>query len=363
MSPKKCISIVLLLVLLVTAPFSYTAYADHDYFNQFTVNQYSAFAFFGRYGMMPAQLNDGLMENFYDGVNITCTEDGSGYSCKVYDYTYKTLNYDTFPFMLGMFRQQDVTTGITSKATTPKAYNTNNRIRVGQEPIYILYFSNFNTTTNNLKVYPSNSSYPISYTRVTSDSQTAVSGNFYLICLKIWAENVPTSGSTIGYTWGSVDLGFTNDALNTGVNNTSISSLLVLPIYYGTKYTMPEDVYYYIFNEPKPTLSYDSTTYELLEEGNEESIDSVDLLDDTTDDLSDGITQLISQEDSFLTSMDTNLQNVPMNATILNNNHFLSSANWVRQQYNQMISNNPFGALLYLCLSLGLSLLILGKLR
>lgn len=348
----------LLCALLLVVPFSFTISANDGPYTQFTINQYTAYTFFARYGFKPIADNIGTVGDVTLQNLVSCTTYGDTTSCDIYNYQVRSVSNTYFPLMQGSY--VDGNEGI-PVITSPKSYTSNNRIRVTKEPIYILYFSTFNTTTNNLKVYPSDSNYPISYTRVTTDAQSLVAGVVYLVCLKIWAENVPTTGNTKGYTFGSVDLGWTNN--NATANGSNYNT--ILPIYYGSKYTMPEDVYYYIFNAAKPNLSYDATTYDLLENGNSDTQDTIDSFNDTTSDLTSITSDLHNFESGLNNDLTTQMNQIDFNASgsIISNNNFLLTSNWVRTQYNRMITNNPFGSMISFSLVIGISLLVIGKLR
>lgn len=351
--------ILILCALLLVVPFSYPVFASDEY-TQFTINQFSAYSFFSRYNFRPYVNNLGLGDTLVIDNTVSCTTstDGTSTSCTIYDYKINNQNNKFFPVLSATPKDSAVTEYLL-KYTNPTSYDANNRIRVTKEPIYILYFSNFNTTTNNLHIYTSNAAYPVEATRITTDSQSLVAGVFYLICLKIWANNVPTTGTTKGYVFASVDLGYTASA------NNLPSPINVLPIYYGSKYTMPEDVYYYIFNEPKPNLSYDATTYDLLENGNSDTQDSIDSFNDTTSDLTSITSDLHNFESGLNTDLTTQMNQIDFNTSgsIISNNNFLLTSNWVRTQYNRMITNNPFGSMISFSLVIGISLLVIGKLR
>lgn len=352
--------ILILCALLLVVPFSYyPALAYEGSYTQFSINQYTCYQFFARYGFSPQQVNLGTDESLLIDNTVSCTVDGSGnYSCTIYDY--KVNNYNGYFPIMSAAKLPSTVTQYRQLVKYPTSYTSDNRIRVTTEPIYILYFSNFNTTTNNLVVYESNSNYHVNATRVTSDSQSLVAGVFYLICLKIWADSVPTTGNTKGYTFASIDLGFRNS------NSYDYPEPYnILPIYYGSKYTMPEDVYYYIFNEPKPNLSYDATTYELLNNGNEFTQDSINDFNTTSNDLTSITSDLHDFESDLESDLITQMNAIDINesGSIISNNNFLLTSNWVRTQYNRMITNNPFGSMISFSLVIGISLLVIGKLR
>ena len=61
--------------------------------------------------------------------------------------------------------------------------------------------------------------------------------------------------------------------------------------------------------------------------------------------------------------MNSALNNVNVNFDVGNQlgSKFLASAQWVRQQFDSLTSNTPFGTVLSFSLILGIALLIIGK--
>lgn len=70
---------------------------------------------------------------------------------------------------------------------------------------------------------------------------------------------------------------------------------------------------------------------------------------------------LITIEDTFNDSMNSALQNVSPSFNM--GQSFLNSANWVSTQFNNLVNNTPFASLITFGLTLGLGLLIIGKIR
>lgn len=108
------------------------------------------------------------------------------------------------------------------------------------------------------------------------------------------------------------------------------------------------------FNLPNPFIDYIYGTYE--------SSVSSDNLEDSSDDITTSSNQMFTFENTQNTNMNNALQNINTNYDISSfGSSFLSSANWVRQQFDNLTNNTPFGSVLSFSLLLGLALLIIGK--
>lgn len=95
--------------------------------------------------------------------------------------------------------------------------------------------------------------------------------------------------------------------------------------------------------------------------GTNQSSSSSSALDNTTSQFTSDSNDLITIEDSFNNSMNNALQNV--SPTFNMGQSFLNSANWVSTQFNRIVNNTPFASLITFGLTLGLGLLIIGKVR
>lgn len=105
---------------------------------------------------------------------------------------------------------------------------------------------------------------------------------------------------------------------------------------------------------------------EALNQGSQESQSAGDNIDNVSSSLDTASDQLHNFDTQYLNNMNTQMNNIDFTGdgvALINNGNFLSSANWVRTQFNRMTSNNVFGTMIYFSLVLGLSLLVLGKLR
>ena len=100
---------------------------------------------------------------------------------------------------------------------------------------------------------------------------------------------------------------------------------------------------------------------EIIISGNDDSQNTVDSADDMNDDFSDLASGLYDQENDFITDFENNLVSPDFNINTGFGSSFLTSATWVRDQFNTIVNNTPFGSLLTFSLTLGIGLLIIGK--
>lgn len=149
---------------------------------------------------------------------------------------------------------------------------------------------------------------------------------------------------------------FTNSARNYG----SGSSLYQI----GLDSSFTFDNYYIVASSSSDALEvHDSGLSNLVENGNMTSQTATHELDNTTSDLSSTADQYHNLENTFINDLDSNLQNLTLDSNLITNGNFLTSANWVRTQFNRMTNNNPFGSMIFFTLSLGIALAIIGKIR
>lgn len=71
---------------------------------------------------------------------------------------------------------------------------------------------------------------------------------------------------------------------------------------------------------------------------------------------------LFTQEDSFKQNMNSAMQNIDTTFTLNNfGQSFMTSAQWVRTQYETLTNNTPFASLITFSLLVGLALIVIGK--
>ena len=102
---------------------------------------------------------------------------------------------------------------------------------------------------------------------------------------------------------------------------------------------------------------------DLLANGNNPSNTSSSNLETQKDSFDTTSNSLYSSENAFNTDMNSKLQSIDtsFNPSTSFGSKFLSSANWVRTQFDNITSTTPFGTVLSFSMLLGLSLLIIGK--
>lgn len=383
----------LICALLLVVPFSFTIYADEQHDD---IGYYNAQAFFANYGMTRHETI---------GHTLSCTNNASGQSCTI---TSQTINNPTY-----WFNTMVVAAGTSFKRYS--AYDSTNRQRLTPDPTYIVFLSNTNFTSNSLTAYPVSGT--VSVTRITNDRLTVNSpNNLYLIVLKAVANQSGTTNTTIdiaGATaatyivpiyygteefmsddihrlvFGDSQLYITSDpithnylsVLNDRVSlsndkldivHNDLSNVKTLIVTTNTKLdNLHSDLS--IINNGLWGISDKITTSNnllnaiatYLSTGNNASNSAGTDIDNKTSDLTNVTSTLNNFESSLNTDLTTQMNNINFNTSgsIISNNNFLLSSNWVRTQYNRMITNNPFGSMISFSLVIGISLLVIGKLR
>ena len=134
-----------------------------------------------------------------------------------------------------------------------------------------------------------------------------------------------------------------------------LNSQSIIPIFIGTYKTMPDDVA--VMANIRPSISY------LLENGNNSTRTSVENATTAKNNVSNKINNFDSLESNSVNNMNSNINNLNITSDILTNSKFLSSANWVKVQFDRMTVNTPIGSVLSFSLILGITLIFLGKIR
>lgn len=134
-----------------------------------------------------------------------------------------------------------------------------------------------------------------------------------------------------------------------------------MPIYFRRDYNQTDSSIDFALN-----FRLDNRFFNILNDianGTTSSNASSSELDDNTNQLTQDIGQYTNIENGFNDDMNSHLNNIDTTSTLPSamGSKFLSSANWVRVQFNRMTENTPFGSILGFSLVLGLSLLIIGK--
>lgn len=176
----------------------------------------------------------------------------------------------------------------------------------------------------------------VSYELLNSDIITNPSTDYSFRLAKYTLRNTGTSRSVV---------------FSSGINN-----LKIMPIYcnISTRSNISTD-FAIRFGLKNDYLN----NIEIMAQGTSESNQSISDLDSTQSQLDSTINSVDSYEQQFTADFNNSLNNVP--TTITWASEFLTSANWVKTQFNNLTDNNVFGSVLTFSLILGISTLIIGK--
>lgn len=101
----------------------------------------------------------------------------------------------------------------------------------------------------------------------------------------------------------------------------------------------------------------------ILANGTTGSNSAANTLENSTSQMNSSQNSLVTQEDSFNDQMNNSLNNIDPNFNINTQfgSKFITSANWVKTQFDKMTGSTPFGSVLGFSLLLGVGLLIIGR--
>ena len=128
--------------------------------------------------------------------------------------------------------------------------------------------------------------------------------------------------------------------------------MLIMPIYAHSSREMGFETKDFCDNFGLPYNGLDSQSQE-----------SVNNLEDTMSDFTQASDDVINVENDIGSGFENSLDDIPTSFNYSNQfgASFISSAQWVRNQFNSMTINNPFGSLITFSLILGVGLLLLGR--
>lgn len=158
----------------------------------------------------------------------------------------------------------------------------------------------------------------------------------------------------------------TAQSINLQFNNSS--SRWFIPIYFNT--FNPNDEYPFnvstdfalVYNLNNPLLD----KLNIIANGNTQSNQSSSLADSTNQQANTVFTQEEQLVDNAENQLASDLQSLDIqnqNNNLFGNSKFIASASWVKTQFDTLTNNNAFGYLITFSLVIGLSLVIIGKLR
>lgn len=217
-------------------------------------------------------------------------------------------------------------------------------IQYNNKSVIISFLSSNFISNNGLQInYADDSSRPgiVTYTKLVNEKY----GNYYKNVYQI--DN--TSGSTAHY---SIKF--------TGLNN----NWKIAPIYLGNLDTMPTNLREISGIETNEVLLLKSLL-NTIQNGDNDSEYISDNSTSISNQLGDINGHLSYEEnkmnDDFLEASN-NIDFYNSNQ-LTNNSKFISSANWVRNQFNRLVINTPLELLIMYSLTIGVSLLMIGKVR
>lgn len=189
--------------------------------------------------------------------------------------------------------------------------------------------------------------YKLNYTGSPSRSSSYI--------YNFWIEGMYMEVYKVQFTTGD-----TASTITLQINNNSENDLYFMPIMFfcPRNYQFPTDF----------SLEYDIPNsmvqnIEIIANGTVSSNESASDLEDLASEFTVTSDNVIGIEDTIGNGFTGALQNVPTSFDFLSNfgASFISSAQWVRDQYNNMTVGNPFGSLITFSLILGIGLLLLGR--
>lgn len=230
----------------------------------------------------------------------------------------------------------------------PSAYSDYNCITIHKgEPIYFCFCTNYNLN-------PYNQAPLIFYSYYGWDS--------YYSCTTIYTEELPISGSKYykylfridndipapnpddPVDWVTLDIPRIRDA--------------VIPIYLGDGKDANDAI--------KQQFGIETTTeayLRMLVSGSPDASQNIETNQQVQNDFDDKNTEYHTYENQINDDMEDAYDNVDMTNNLYSNNKFITSANWVKIQFERIVLNTPFELIIVFSLLLGIALIFAGKVR
>lgn len=211
-------------------------------------------------------------------------------------------------------------------------------IEIGNMPVYPEAYENETRTKSAYFIFVTNAS-----TTSQINNMVGYSGgpNLYKLT-RMYQFRLPNPDTNTYTVWAMWKYEFRTETPQQNITLTVKNTpFYIIPIYKGYGLYLSSD-----FAEENGFINY----YE-----------SSSNLNQTNDQFTSDSNDLITIEDTFNNSMNNALQNV--SPTFNMGQSFLNSANWVSTQFNRIVNNTPFASLITFGLTLGLGLLIIGKVR
>lgn len=356
---KGLISIAIISSILVS-PFS--IYADEETYYMIPIQYQSIYNYFFYHGYRSytSSINSSVSNNHTDfSGTLSCTgtsvdSTGSRY-CTVWNASNLDASNDNGALIVN-YLSSSLSGTYTSSSTS---FNGNYAIYVPKGASYIFMWGNFNgqpytmgTGLNNNyeNVYPVY--YIDRYSNVTSVNDLDIKVyNTFSGGMRWHALRITNPSTSSGGLYMSFEL-------------TGNMPSTVFPLYSGYENGCPDEVYYLLFPERTNGLVVsDKNMYGLIESGNSSSQSASNNLSNVSNDLTSGINNLNSVNETLENDMSSALQNVDTNSLLLQSQNFIKSMNWVKVRFNTMFNNNPLGWYIQISLIIGIAIFMIGRYR
>lgn len=200
----------------------------------------------------------------------------------------------------------------------------------------IVIFGMYSSSISSVSTFNSNSSYNSNYTLVSFDTIYVATG------------------------FRMVKLTFNNNGSGGNLNLVFNQAIKIVPVYIGTtsgSYLSTDFALRYgLTNELLSNLN-------IIANGTSSSNSSSSGLNNANNSFNDTVNDYDELEADFNDNFNSSMNNINPsdNNLSLLGSRFLQSSNWVKNQFDRMTINTPYGSLLGFALVLGLGLLIIGK--
>lgn len=138
------------------------------------------------------------------------------------------------------------------------------------------------------------------------------------------------------------------------VFSSNFLNLAIVPLYYGYGDDISDDY--------RRFIGLSDRLYDLIANGNQNSYEAGNNLDDAAGDFGGAANDLIGAEDSALNDMGSSLSAIDTSNIIGQLGSFNSANRWVVQQFETLTTNNPVGIFISVSLVLALAAVLVGRL-
>lgn len=314
--------------------------------NNVTYPKYSCYYYAQNYG---TQQNISLTQIVLDGTitGSNTTNYSGSFSGSSLDFTLNNLNGT----ITGTIKNNKILTlpwlkysGNSTSIPVRKINQSASVVDSNDNNIYLLAYISFdNYTTNNSKIF---------------QFQNYINGNLgnFVSITPVKAINVVDNniGKYSGYFYWKLTPQASPNYTNIRINP-DITGYKILPIYFGYGYHMPD--------ECRNLCGLESRTSQLLTKGNTVSQTAQNNATNTNNTLEDTTNNLYSLENTFNDDLDNAFNNINIDNSLITNNGFINSAQWLSNQFTNIVSPAPINNMIMFSLILGLAMVLIGKVR